>query len=126
LPPASIEFGEDEWTQEVDRLDPRSSARVQAQKARKEIEAGRKQLDWQRCEPDGPGGIKLPGCSKLYIPLDALGASAAPFGFVFRLVQNPNGSLAWNMIAFGERHPANPQTRSVYERAHMRLHGRYP
>jgi hypothetical protein len=31
-----------------------------------------------------------------------------------------------NMIAFGERHPADERTRNVYERAHKRLHGRYP
>lgn len=30
------------------------------------------------------------------------------------------------MIAFGERHPTNPRSRSVYERAHKRLHGHYP
>jgi len=29
------------------------------------------------------------------------------------------------MLAFGERHP-EPGSRSVYERAHKRLHGRYP
>jgi hypothetical protein len=28
--------------------------------------------------------------------------------------------------AFGERHPANQSTRTVYERAHKRLHGGYP
>jgi hypothetical protein len=30
------------------------------------------------------------------------------------------------MIAFGERHPSNPASRTVYERAHKRIHGRYP
>jgi len=68
----------------------------------------------------------LPGCRKLYVPLDAEGASAAPFGFVFRLSQNSDGGLSWDLIAFGERHPDNPATRTVYERAHHRLHGRYP
>jgi hypothetical protein len=29
------------------------------------------------------------------------------------------------LIAFGERH-SRPGVRSVYERAHPRLHGRYP
>jgi hypothetical protein len=29
------------------------------------------------------------------------------------------------LLAFGERHPS-PGTRSVYERAHKRVHGRYP
>jgi len=44
---------------------------------------------------------------------------------VFQLIQKPDDSLAWNLIAFGERHPADGRTRSVYERAHKRLHGRY-
>jgi hypothetical protein len=44
---------------------------------------------------------------------------------VFQLVRTQDG-LAWNFIAFGERHSDNAQTRSVYERAHKRLHGRYP
>ena len=55
----------------------------------------------------------LPGCRKLYVPLDAEGASAAPFGFVFRLSQNSDGGLSWDLIAFGERHPDNPATRTV-------------
>ncbi len=54
------------------------------------------------------------------------GASDAPYGFVFRMQQEPDGSLSLNLVAFGERHPDNPATRTVYERAHKRLHGRYP
>ena len=60
------------------------------------------------------------------MPLGKQGASEAPFGFVFQLAQDPDGGLVWNFIAFGERHPDNPVTRTVYERAHKRLHGRYP
>ncbi len=67
----------------------------------------------------------LPGCRKLYVPLDGEGASAAPFGFVLQAVQTDEG-LAWGFLAFGERHPENPATRTVYERAHKRIHGRYP
>jgi hypothetical protein len=48
-----------------------------------------------------------------------------PFGFVFQLVKTEDG-LAWAFLAFGERHPQNPATRSVYERAHHRLYGRNP
>jgi hypothetical protein len=44
----------------------------------------------------------------------------------WREAQMPDDSLAWNLIAFGERHPTNERTRNVYERAHKRLHGRYP
>jgi hypothetical protein len=125
-PPVSIEFGSLEWEEEVERYTPRSAARTQAQNARKAIEAGTAKLDWKRCKADGPGGTKLPGCRKLYLPLGKQGASEAPYGFVFQLIQKPEDSLAWNLVAFGERHPANERTRDVYERAHRRLHGRYP
>ncbi len=121
LPSVSIEFGAVEWREEVERYDRRSPAR-----ARKTIEAYTAKLDWKRCKADGPDGTKLPGCRKLYVPLGKHGASEARYGFVFQLIQKPDERLAWNMIAFGERHPANERTRNVYERAHKRLHGRYP
>lgn len=126
LPPVSVEFREPVWEEEVGRLDERSPARLQAERARREIEAGMASLEWKRCEAEGTDKTRLPGCRKLYLPLDAEGASPAPLGFVFRLTQNPDRRLSWSMIAFGERHPDNPQTKSVYERAHKRLHGRYP
>lgn len=121
-----VRFDREEWREEVKRLDERSPARVQAERARREIEAGTASLNWQRCEAEGESGTSLPGCNKLYVPLGKQGASEAPFGFVFQLAQDPEGSLVWNFIAFGERHPDNPATRTVYERAHKRLHGRYP
>jgi hypothetical protein len=124
--PVPIEFGSLEWEEEVERYNPRSPTRTQAQSARKAIEAGTAKLDWKRCKADGPGRTKLPGCRKLYVPLGAEGASRAPYGFVFQLIQKPDDSLAWSLIAFGERHPVNERTRNVYERAHKRLHGRYP
>ncbi len=126
LPRASVEFPPTVWAQEVERYDPRSPARAQAERARREIEVERVRLAWKRCEADGPHGISLPGCRKLYVPLGKAGASEAPFGFVFRLTQTPDGALAWTMIAFGERHPDDHTTRTVYERAHKRLHGHYP
>jgi hypothetical protein len=126
LPPVSIEFGSLEWEEEVERYSPRSPARARAQSARRTIEAGKAKLDWKRCKPDGPGGTKLPGCRKLYVPLVKAGPAEAPYGFVFQLIQKPDDSLAWSLVAFGERHPANERTRNVYERAHKRLHGRYP
>ena len=125
-PPVPIEFGSLEWGEEVERYGPRSAARAQAQSARKTIEVGTAKLDWKRCRAEGPGRTQLPGCRKLYVPLGKHGASEAPYGFVFQLIQKPDDSLAWNLIAFGERHPANDRTRDVYERAHKRLHGRYP
>lgn len=126
LPRPSIEFRSPVWEQEVERFDPRSRARVQAERARREIEASRAQLAWRACEAEGVGGVRLPGCRKLYVPLGASGASDAPYGFVFRLSQKGDGSLAWIMVAFGVRHPSDRETRSVYARAHKRLHGHYP
>ena len=73
----------------------------------------------------GANGTALRFCWKLYLPLDAVGPSAAPFGFVFLLTEVERRPTL-QLIAFGERHPTNPGTRSVYERAHRRLHGRYP
>lgn len=125
-PPVPIEFGSIEWEEETERYGPHSPARAQAKSARRTIETGTARLDWRRCKADGPGGTKLPGCRKLYVPLGKQGGAEAPYGFVFQLIQKPDNSLAWNMIAFGERHPANPRSRNVYERAHKRLHGRYP
>jgi hypothetical protein len=37
-----------------------------------------------------------------------------------------DGGLAWIMIAFGDRHPNDRETRRVYARAHKRLRGHYP
>jgi hypothetical protein len=118
-------FGDAEWAEEVARYRSTAVARTIAEVARREIESGKPKLVWRRCEPEGSGGTRLPGCRKLYIPLGEGGPSAAPFGFVFQLVLTGEG-LAWAFLAFGERHPENPATRSVYERAHHRLHGRYP
>jgi hypothetical protein len=125
LPPAPIIFGTKEWTEEVDRFDPKADARLRAESARREIEARKERPTWKPCEAAGGRGTRLPGCRKVYIPLAQEGASAAPYGFVFQLAKTEEG-LVWNFIAFGERHPGNAQTRSVYERAHKRLHGRYP
>jgi hypothetical protein len=125
-PPVSVRFDHEEWTQEVGRLDSRSQGRVQAERARREIEGRKVAPELRRCDAEGEDGTRLPGCSKVYVPLAREGASAAPFGFVFQLAQNPDGSLVWNFLAFGERHPVNAATRSVYERAHRRIHGRYP
>ena len=109
----------------MERLHARSPARTQAEIARRAIELDA-ELAWKRCLPDGPDGTRLPGCRKLYVPLGKDAPSEARYGFIFQLIVKPDQTLAWNMIAFGERHPSDERTRSVYARAHKRLHGRYP
>jgi hypothetical protein len=121
-----IEFGEEEWREEVERFRERSPARTQGERARSEIEASPAVAGLLKCEAYGADATRLPGCMKLYVPLGRQGASEAPFGFVFQLAQASDGSFIWNFLAFGERHPDNPSTRTVYERAHKRVHGSYP
>lgn len=123
--PFPVEFGVAVWRREVERLAPRSPERQTAERARREIEAGRSNLHLIRCEAEGREGTSLPFCWKLYLPLDAMGSSAAPFGFVFHL-SGIHRRPVLQLIAYGERHPSNPRTKSVYQRAHRRLHGRYP
>jgi len=61
---------------------------------------------------------------KIYVPITEAPASDRPFGFVLSPGRDASGPYL-ALVAYGERHPA-PGTRSVYERAHKRLHGRYP
>ena len=58
---------------------------------------------------------------KVYVPIRDAPPWERPSGFV--LIPTREGVVA--LVAFGERHPA-AGTRSVYERAHKRLHRRYP
>jgi hypothetical protein len=122
-----VVFGAEEWQEEVERYPPSAIPRARAQSARRAIEAGSARLDWRRCRAeDDPRGIRLPRCLKLRVPLDEAGASAAPYGFVFQFQRAADNSPMLNFVAFGERHPDNERTQSVYVRAHKRLHGHYP
>jgi len=123
-PEIAFVFAEATWSQEVGRLRERSPARAQAERARREIEEG-SSVQRFKCKAEGDDGTRLPGCIKVYVPLGRQGASEAPYGFVFQVIQRGEG-LAWAFIAFGERHPDDPDERTVYERAHKGLHGRYP
>lgn len=115
----------DVWEQEVERLAARSEARQAAEAARRVIEdEGIPQGLLARCEAQATDGTRLEGCLKARVPLGRRASSEAPFGFVFEPVMDPRDSLTLRVLAFGERHPRIG--RSVYERAHKRLHGRYP
>ncbi len=114
------------WTEEVERLRPGSAMRSAADAARRTLERGREPVHWLPCEPEEVDGTMLAGCVKVYVPLGRE-PSAAPYGFVFEFVATnaPEPAFALELLAYGERHPAIG-TRSVYERAHKRLHGSYP
>jgi len=113
------------WQEEVERLKKSSSARAAAERERALLQ--RDGLDLRSlmpCEADGPGGTQLEGLVKVYVPITGGPPSERPFGFVFSAERDEAGPYL-ELVAFGARHP-RPGTRSVYERAHKRLHGRYP
>lgn len=113
------------WSDEVERLDRRSAGRAAAERERPRLETlGVAIGEVLRCVDPGPDGTRLAGQFKLYVPIAAAPASQRPFGFVLSPRTDEHG-LYFVVLAFGERHPRRG-TRSVYERAHKRLHGRYP
>lgn len=78
-------------------------------------------MQLQRCAELGDDQTRLPGLVKVYEPIVEAVASERPYGMVF----SPELGPLLVFVSFGERHP-QPGTRSVYERAHKRRHGRYP
>ena len=113
------------WREEGERLDARSSARAAAERERRRLESDGVSEDLlERCDAEGRDGTRLAGLLKAYVPLREGPPSDRPFGFVF-LPGREHGLLVLYLAAFGERH-ARHGTRSVYERAHKRLYGRYP
>jgi hypothetical protein len=97
-----------------------------ATSARRDIEENKVELATLRpCEPLGPDRTELGGCAKLYLPRGDAPPSERPFAFVFQLARTRGGAPVLVFLAFGPRHP-RPGVRSVYERAHRQLHGRFP
>jgi hypothetical protein len=112
------------WAEEVERLRLGGKARTSAIVARAEIERPGARIAMRACEPEGRDGTRLAGCAKVYVPLGAE-PSEAPYGVRVRdPADRAGGGLVLRLLAYGERHPQ--RGRSVYERAHWRVHGRYP
>jgi hypothetical protein len=113
------------WRAEVERFDSRSPARLAAERERPRLESnGLALADLRRCEAEAADGTRLVGLVKVYVPIGDAPPSERPYAFVLSPAHGePIPALA--LVAFGERHPRRG-VRSVYERAHKRLHGRYP
>lgn len=125
-PRFAVAFDEVAWEREVGRLGTGSRARVAAEAARRVLERdGVRRDQLARCKPRASDGTELGGLVKVRLPLDRP-ASEAPFGLVLEPFMGADERLGLRVIAFGERHPQRPATRSVYERAHDRRHGRWP
>lgn len=114
------------WREEVERFVPRSPARIAAQRERNTLErTGIVTSMLLRCDASAADDTRLAGMMKAYVPLGDEPASGRPFGLVLAPAIDGDGHLYLELVAFGERHP-RPGTRSVYDRAHKRRHGRYP
>jgi hypothetical protein len=79
--------------------------------------------DMLPCDAHGPGRDSARGLRQLYLPAGDAPPSERPF--VLQLAQEMESTLVWVFVAFGHRHP-RVGVRSVYERAHRQLHGRFP
>lgn len=121
----SVRIGAEVWHEEVERFGNRSAARITAERERASLEKNGVDLTkLQRCDAESPDGTRLSGLLKVYVPITDGPPSERPFGFVFMPARDERG-VHLSLVAYGERHPA-PGSRSVYERAHRRLHSRYP
>jgi hypothetical protein len=113
------------WREEVERLRNGSRARVAAERERAMLGSGGLELGHlAACSEEGGDGTRLGGLFKVYVPIGDAPASERPFALVLSPARRDE-HVYLRLVAFGERHP-RPGTRSVYERAHKRLHGRYP
>jgi hypothetical protein len=123
---ASLTFDDAVWREEVERFAAGSRPRVTGEAARRELERSLPGIGFKACAAEGSDGTRLPKCVKLFVPVGHSSSASAPFGFVFEAaVAGKSATLELRLLAFGERHPP-PGVRTVYERAHKRLHGRYP
>ena len=117
-------FDADVWAEEVGRFREGGPAHGSALAARARMERPDARIAVRPCDPGGPDTTALAGCGKVYVPLDAE-PSRVPYAFVFAFRTEPtSGRVVLPLLVYGERHPT--VGRSVYERAHRRLHGRYP
>jgi len=120
-----VRIGQDVWLEEVERLRHGSPSRVAAERERARLESEGVELRQLRaCSEQAEDRTRLEGLFKVYVPIGDAPASARPSAFVFSPARRGE-EVYLRLVAFGERHPP-AGTRSVYERAHKRLHGRYP
>lgn len=120
----AVRFDDAIWREAVRGFSGRSLEIGTSARARAE-QHGAALAELLPCEASGPAGTRLVGCAKLYLPFTEAPASERPFAFILQLARGADAELVWVFVAFGHRHPGEG-VRSVYERAHRQLHGRFP
>jgi hypothetical protein len=119
----AVRFDETVWREAVRGFSGEAARVAAAARSRTEAE-GVALAELRPCDAEGPDGTTLAGCAKLYLPVGDAPPSQRPFAFVLQLARAQD-ELVWVFVAFGPRHPRQG-VRSVYERAHRQLHGRFP
>lgn len=120
-----VAWGDETWAEEVARLEKNSRVRLAAERERRRLGSVIDVAQLRACSSTSRDGTDLTGMAKVYVPVSDGPPSDRPYGFVFVLARDADG-LYLEFVAYGERHPTNPDTRNVYERAHKRRHGRFP
>jgi hypothetical protein len=120
-PSARAHFDPDAWEEDLARTTP--AGREAAEAARRSYEQKGVPIEQlRRVAEHGDDHTNLPDCAKVYLP-----SPNGHFGMVFMLKFEPNGRPVLAFLAFGVRHhPRGSRRSSVYQLAHLRMHGQPP
>jgi hypothetical protein len=118
---ARAHFDPDAWEEDLARTTP--AGREAAETARRDYEKNGVPIErLRRVAKHGGDHTNLPDCAKVYLP-----PPDGRFGMVFMLKFEPNGRPVLAFLAFGVRHhPQHSRRPTVYQLAHLRLHGQSP
>jgi hypothetical protein len=121
MPGARAHFDPDAWDEDLARTTP--AGREAAEAARRAYERKGVPIEQlRRVAEHGHDQTNLPDCAKVYLP-----QPNGRFGMVFMLKFEPDGRPVLAYLAFGVRHhPRRSRRPTVYQLAHLRLHGQPP
>jgi hypothetical protein len=118
---ARAHFDPDAWEEDLARTT--SAGRQAAETARRAYQrAGIPIEQLRRVAAHGDDHTRLPDCAKIYLP-----SPNGRFGMIFMLKFEPDGRPVLAFLAFGVRHhPRDSRRPTVYQLAHLRMHGQPP
>jgi hypothetical protein len=118
---ARAHFDPDAWEEDLARSTP--AGREAAESARRDYERKGVPINQlRRVAEHSRDNTNLPDCAKVYVP-----SPSGRFGIVFMLKFEPNGRPVLTFLAFGVRHhPRSSRRPTVYQLAHLRMHGQPP
>jgi hypothetical protein len=118
---ARAHFDPEAWEEDLARAT--AAGREAAEATRRDYEQKGVPIDQlRRVAKHGQDHTNLPDCAKVYLP-----PPAGRFGMVFMLKFEPNGRPVLAFLAFGVRHhPRSSRRPTVYQLAHLRMHGQPP